>query len=339
MKKVLKNIFLFVLIFVFSFCNCNTAVVNAEEHYDLEQYVEALLIDCDVDHIISDCEPLYGFDETVIGFLYELSPKGYVTILCDGQITEFSLEDNFNNLAKEEKIYYSGPLSYYIKSQDSCVDLKTNKQVSRNDIIAAEESFLNKAAQISSETLSSIETKSIVSPRIEIIDSDYKTTYTPATYSNSNNNCGPIACAILLKYYDDYVNGNILSAYYNTSNGSRLINYFQNIIDPEVVNGASYIEIADAINTYIDSVGLRSTYGAWMDYTLTFQEYKVKVERNRPVIIGVNGTHALYDDHWVVGYGYFMSNPATYVIVNDGWGSNNVRINFNYIEEMIYLNN
>lgn len=337
MKKVLKNIFLFVLIFVFSFCNCNTAVVNAEEHYDLEQYVEALLIDCDVDHIISDCEPLYASDETVIGFLYKLLPKGYAIVLCDGQIAEFSLESNSAVLTEVEKIYYSGPLSYYAKNKGVYVDLKTNKQVPYENIVVAEEIFFNKVTQISSTLSVNSKPKDANSPRIEIIDSDYKTTYNPATYNNSNNSCGPIACAILLKYYDDYVNGNILSAYYNTTSGSRLINYFQGIVDPQE-SGSDYNDVVNGINSYMDSIGLRSTYGANKDYTLTFEEYKTKIRRNRPVIIGTHG-HALYEDHWVVGYGYFMSNPATYVIVNDGWGSNNVRINFNYIEDMVYLNN
>lgn len=337
MKKALKNILLFVFVFVFVFCQNNASIVNADEHYDLEQHVKTLLKDCDVERTINACVPLYASDETVVGFLYKLLPKGYVIVLCDGQITEFSLESNLDNLTKAKKIYYTGPISYYTKDGDLYVDLKTNKQVSYTNITVAEEKFLNKVAQISSTTRVNNETKSTVSPRIEIIDSDYKTTYTPATYNNSNNSCGPIACAILLKYYDDYVNGNVLSAYYNTSSGSRLINYFQNIVDPEE-SGSNYNDLTNGINSYMDSVGLRSTYGANKDYTLTFEEYKTKIKRNRPVIIGTQG-HALYEDHWVIGYGYFMSNPATYVIVNNGWGSNNVRINFNYIEDMVYLNN
>lgn len=115
---------------------------------------------------------------------------------------------------------------------------------------------------------------------------------------NPDERCGTVAAAILLAYYDDEVN--------------------------------------DAI---VDDI-----YYARVISNATFSEYYNLIFDNIPVIIDLDD-HPTYDEHFVVGYGTDMqmysgslsSGIISFAIVNDGWGDNEIMINWDYVCDIVYL--
>lgn len=71
-------------------------------------------------------------------------------------------------------------------------------------------------------------------------------------------------------------------------------------------------------------------------YELLKKDWKV-----RPIIIGTTN-HPTFGDHWIIGHGYFTSPvDGNYVIVNNGWGNNNVWIepSTTYLDGTIHFTN
>lgn len=63
--------------------------------------------------------------------------------------------------------------------------------------------------------------------------------------------------------------------------------------------------------------------------------------KSRPIIIGTTN-HPTFGDHWIIGHGYFTSPvDGNYVIVNNGWGNNNVWIepSTTYLDGTIHFTN
>ena len=331
MKNLFRTMMSIFIIISIILIPIDVSALSIENTNNSDSAILELLADCGNTNSVRFKKPLYNSNEEIIANLYFLNPNGYAVVSLQDVIIEFSLTQDFCSQTTS-RLYYTGPMSFYIKEGGKYFDLKTDAEISKPTIDKCELE-LNQKIELSN-SVTQYQTSS-VSPRAEIIDSDYTISYVPTAYQSTNNTCGPIACAIFLKYYDDHINSNILNAVHNTSSGTALMNYFQNLIDVNE-DGCSYVDVVNGLNYHMSNRGL-TTYNATSAIDCAFSLYKTTVERNRPTIVGVTG-HAVYGEHWVVGYGYFISNPATYVIVNDGWGSNGIRINYNFTDGMVYLN-
>ena len=75
--------------------------------------------------------------------------------------------------------------------------------------------------------------------------------------------------------------------------------------------------------------------------SFSFSRVKTQINRSRPIIIGTTN-HPTFGDHWIIGHGYFTSPvDGNYVIVNNGWGNNNVWIepSTTYLDGTIHFTN
>lgn len=75
--------------------------------------------------------------------------------------------------------------------------------------------------------------------------------------------------------------------------------------------------------------------------SVSFARELEDILNSRPIIIGTTN-HPTFGDHWIIGHGYFTSPvDGNYVIVNNGWGNNNVWIepSTTYLDGTIHFTN
>ena len=275
--------------------------------------------------------PLYDENERIIAYGYSLQPIGYVIMDTAGYPVEYSFE-NPCPFTREDRVYYGGPLNYYIKeTSQSYRHLMTREQISVSALQLSTSIFKDKekTAQRNSEPLSLANTNSSYIT--------YELPHATHTYSyNPDGRCGSVAAAIWLMYYDECLNDNTVPSDLVSSNGVTLINYLVPHIegsDPE--KGSSTEDVADGLNWYFQSRGLDQWFVADITYYATISSYIDVIEQNVPVIVDLN-SHFLYGEHWVVGYGYSYSYTSQEIIVNDGWGHTGVYISMHYVGNIIY---
>lgn len=88
--------------------------------------------------------------------------------------------------------------------------------------------------------------------------------------------------------------------------------------------GTTYSNMVKGLNAYL---GTRSvTNSVQRTSSFSFSTVKNQINSSRPIIVGTLN-HGTFGDHWIIAHGYFESPvDGNYLIVNDGWGSNNVWI-------------
>lgn len=160
------------------------------------------------------------------------------------------------------------------------------------------------------------------------------------TYSyNPTGICGSTASAILLKYYDLWVNGNYIPSNLESSSGETLIKYLVPYIEGSE-RGSYAIDVESGLETYMYIQGISN---AAISQTYNYNTVKSKINANRPVLILINN-HPGLGDHWIVAHGYkkgyydsSLLNFTT-IIVNDGHGNNNISVDPCYMRDIVYLN-
>ncbi len=285
---------------------------------------------------------LYSNTNISVATYLEFSPTGYMIIdNISGLPIEFS-EDKIVSFISTavERVYYGGPLEYYIKDSTGYNDEFGNKcdiQTFKSKYtINLKEYFSNNAAN-KSHGLSSI----------------YSDLYIPG-YSlmpnyryNPNGICGSTAAAMLIMYHDKYTNDYYVPSYLESSNGISLIEYLVPFIDG-VVPGSTTSDAVNGINGYLNDQAFIGTAYWNSEYSLTKGAATILLSKESQ-FGGV---------HWVTAYGirqYYNINPAmiisksdtytqvnnvpTYstVIVIDGWGSKGVFIDRQYILGAVYM--
>ncbi|MEG1243693.1 MAG: hypothetical protein RSC30_01460 [Oscillospiraceae bacterium] len=117
-------------LFVIS-CFATSTKIEKRSSSILDERVIALIESYDKNLKISKSSPLYDSSDNIVAWCYSLSPKGYVIINSDNYIVEFSFKNNFE-FKFNQKIYYTGPLNYFKRDNNSYVDLKTSKKIEKN---------------------------------------------------------------------------------------------------------------------------------------------------------------------------------------------------------------
>lgn len=161
---------------------------------------------------------------------------------------------------------------------------------------------------------------------------------------NPNGICGSVAAAIFLMYYDDYINGDFVTASYTSADGVSLIKYLVPHIEgsqglnTSVQVSSTSADVVSGLNWYLSTRGLSGSYSTVLQSPGSFTTYCARIRANRPVIIDLDA-HPTYVEHWVVGYGFTNRTTTKYAEVSDGWGNTAILINWNYVGDIIYLNN
>lgn len=103
--------------------------------------------------------------------------------------------------------------------------------------------------------------------------------------------------------------------------------------------GTTYSNLDNGLDNYFNARNVNNSANAITSFS--FSRVKTQINRSRPIIIGTTN-HPTFGDHWIIGHGYFTSPvDGNYVIVNNGWGNNNVWIepSTTYLDGTIHFTN
>lgn len=170
--------------------------------------------------------------------------------------------------------------------------------------------------------------------------SDYGTTIS-RTFSNYDYNpngiCGSVSAAIILQYYDDYLDDNILPEEYENNEIltiSKIMPYIDHINNFTAEGGSDVFDMTNGLNSYLGDNNINSKSFTYKNFSTS--TYKSCIKSNKPVIIDLD-EHPKYKEHWVVGYGYYIEQrKLTHIICLDGWGNNYVLIPISYIGYIVF---
>lgn len=286
--------------------------------------------------------PLYDSSNSIVAYHFTLSNGGYIITNSDGtDFIEYSLEKQEDILKKSNKYYYSGPCSVYKKENNNIVEnCYTNEklQLSAIDFEIEPTDNCNKDAafDLADEIIS------VDKSNISVIEEGKLLHSTKSyRYNHADGRCGAVAAAILLRYYDDYVDTKYVKGSYKTANGEKLIDL---LVDKYVGVKTDYTKMISGLNKYLSNMKITSKFYKTMgeNSIKVYSVIKSYIKRNRPLIVGLTG-HPKYTEHWVVGTGFYtlstgLSGNSYVVVVNDGWGNTGIRINNVYIDGCIYIN-
>lgn len=294
--------------------------------------------DINISVLTNSATPLYNNENEIIAYYYELSNGGYVIVNADGSdFIEYSLEESKINLVNGKKYYYSDVLSLYEKidstTAENCITGETT-EVDDIEFSIKESGKNNKegATKLATDLLPSFS---------EGVYEEKKLKHDTMAYNyNPDGRCGAVAVAILLRYFNDYVNSYYIRSSHETSDGKKLINY---LVDNYLGTGTTYNELKKGLNSYLSDLNILYRFRPLqgknsMDVFNKIREY---IKNDRPVIVGLTGSDT-YGDHWVVGTGYTIVYNKTLgfiniVKINDGWGNRDVNINLYYVDGCQYI--
>lgn len=332
-KKIISMITAAMLAFnSIEFCISSYALDENEIQYvsEFSEQVSVILEYEDMGNVICTKE-LYDSDDALVAYCIE-TENGYIIYDINGEVIEYSptKDSPYKNI--NGKLYYSGLFGYYVNEGDTyenIYDSTTVDDVNFKHISSAEELALNNIG-----TTRSIPT--VLSGQIN---------YEPREINynvNGLNACGTMATTIIFLYYYDH----ICSSFANPLLSGTPFYMFEDLrqeIEPDtygttptqlrngILNNFKHVTTLTEINFYYcnntSNISPVNIYKSLIEYfkipcwllTLTYE----------------------YGPHWVVGYGYTKiitsTSEAKFFIVNDGHCNNNVKINENDVDYMMYI--
>lgn len=323
LEKIIKIIIiLFVVIGLFQFFPVYAEGINNKNETEISVLTNSVT-------------PLYNNENEIIAFYYELNNGGYIIVNSDGtDFIEYSLEESMLDLGKDEKYYYNEPLSIYEKIDNSKVEnCITNEKTEFKDL----EFSIKTSGKCNQKNATDLAIDMISSSTFEEEQLNYET---KAYDYNPDGRCGAVAGAILLRYYNDYVDTKYITSTYETTDGKKLINY---LVDNYLGKGTSYSKLKNGLNSYLSDRNISTRFQAieGKNSVTVFNKIRSYIKNNRPIIVGLTGSET-YGEHWVVGTGYSIIYNQTLgfaniVIFNDGWGNRNIRLNLYYVDGCEYI--
>ena len=299
---------------------------------------------------------------------YKLSPYGYAiyNIETDSfeEISPYSTSLPY--LFDENMVcYYWGPNNYYYLVNNHYVHTQTGQVITEETVVSLVENEVQKEMyehQIAYQT-DDVATCAIDGP-IVIPDTSYYTHYiTNKRYFttllgndfgyNQNDTCLMVATAILLGYYDVYVNDSFVADLFRSGNGTTE-SFHQYFIDNTGnAHGCGMQDGMIAINNYLarrPSTGY-TAYSVIGDHSLVYVKVASQIKAGFPVMTGM--FHSYNDncplDHYNITYGYTIEDnnmsgriAGIYYHVHQGWkySSENLQtINYAWFADAIYLSN
>ena len=345
-NRLINKLIVVILIFVFSI----TTVFASNSTYTKKSVIS--IITNRVENFISVREgndfsvdkfkPLLNENKETISYCFFLNPEGYVIVDINGNVIEAAFEKtkSYEALVNNKgDIYYAGPLNYYSKNDNCYVNALTKRTIKPKDFNTVASEFSNVTNRNSAQLLEN----NPISPRLVTTN---RLEGTLRTYSyNTGVICGSTAAAIMLMYYDDYRDSNMVPSWHATNTGESLIELIRPEINGDPPEAATCPDVVNGLNYYFRWRGVSDQYSAtWASGSAseaTYNALKNLITANKPAEILIQ-SHPKYGNHFVVVSGvekeYHGSNNYYYVYVGDGWGSNNVLISMTYLYGYIYIN-
>ena len=354
-----------VTVLAFAFAPLKQTVAEVNENDSIEDFIDAFSVPGDIEAT----KTLTDFAGNEF-LLYEIDSEAYA-IYSIGETQRF-IEGSDRGYSPihsylSEEIYYLGPFTYLLRDDDELVDVLDGTVYAYSDMVGAAYDY----EQVVDRYMENVSEEPAISP-MSYHDSGY--TYVDnAQYfenivnypANTNNSCGLTALAILLGYYDTYVNDGFVADQYIVKDTTKTTNSFQDIPNVEIAPGVNnafgdllfdeYMHYNEFIASWVETLGYGISYpmanfelrDTMKDYLENETTLANSVEHLQGSIIQ---THAnprsyIYQDmptilvlseynyktgkgwHTVVAYGYNASEDS--FIVNYGWGSYRNRVILN----------
>lgn len=258
--------------------------------------------------------------------LYELSPSGYAIYdQISGIVEELILDsDNPYKEVKNGTMFYGGPMNYIAKLDNKYLLINENTELSERDVVelTSLEAFTVENRQKTAKGNPSSTEYYYMS------SSTYFTSLLGDKFgTNTTGTCTQLACAIMLGFYDVYVNSQFVPDGYRDGYGTTQAFhlYLQTFMG---TSGCFLSNAASGLNSYFSAIffTLPTAYYNSNNHNTVFTKVSNRVYNNRPTVISMFSYYnpSCPIDHSVVAYGYrteitggVMTSAAYFV--HNGW--------------------
>lgn len=272
--------------------------------------------------------PLFNLEQELEAVCLNLDKSGYVIVNTkDLSIPEFSTVAESPYTMKKGMNFYNGPLNHYQKVNGNIIEMRTGRVVD-----AGQEAYIYKEKKSDKQKVyNKLDDRSSVNGLIapqSFLEQGYLTG-TLRTWGTGHY-CGVDGTAILLMYFDDYYNGNVVPT--NLQSATALTDYLVNnkyIYDggtsgDDVLYGYNGTK---GLNQYLKDRGFLYSGYTGVKSSFSWSLLLNKIDSNKPVMIGTNASHPTYPTHWIIAHGYTRGyDGVPYIVVNNGFGSNNINV-------------
>ncbi|WP_135603688.1 hypothetical protein [Methanococcoides sp. NM1] len=272
--------------------------------------------------------PLKNMEDDVEAVAFSVNNEGYIIInVNDLSVPEFSMTSGSPFVDESKDYYYNGPLAYVEAEKLKDKKMKT--------------AYIYKKEKVDkSKKLSDLKKTAIETPNIQLLSSTSGSLlHTLETWEDDNIYCGPIAAGITLIYLDDYCNPNFVDPGYE--NQQDLLNLITTDYISNSPDGVSPYGIRDGLNSYIADQNLDNSYSSY-GTLFNYNKLVSLINDNKPVIV-CTLNHPTFITHATIAHGYYVLdvpyvNPQLYIVVNNGWGDNNISILVDdYLNKQVWI--
>lgn len=240
-------------------------------------------------------------------------------------VHEYSTTNGNSYIEGKSNLYYYGALGYIQKYQEEFYDIASGKNFGnlthfKSFASQTDDKLIQNKNKVQTRTVSAQDAQSCISGVV------------PNFWYNPNGICGSTAAAMMLRWYDIYVDGDYVPSDLVDNDGVTLIKHLVPYIDGDIP-GSDQLDMYNGIMNYCNDQGV--SHSVSLDYATAINVVGRVDTYQRPFVLKLNGAPT-YGNHWVTGYGYNISNGETYVIVNDGWGDRDISINLINCDYMVW---
>lgn len=298
-----------------------------------EEYVELFLKEMGNPSTVSMPVTLSNIKGEQEAVCFTIDNGGYIIINTnDLSISELSFKASTPFKKSTEKYVYNGPLQYYEVSNGEYKSLTTNNLYNEKSF----EVIYTKEKVDKIKILDDKKVANIVSSSSQ--KSGGTTVYLSdslLTWYVSGGLCGPISGAICMMYYND----NVSTAYVAAGDEveSKLINIMNTYMDVDGNGSTNTTEVVNGLNDFLDDRSVSTN--VYSTSSFSFTTVKSKINNDRPVIVDTDNS-PIFREHWIIAHGYYDSLSDDFIIVNNGWGDNDVWVATDgYLDDIVYFSN
>lgn len=291
---------------------------------------------------LSAPRPIYSPDEKLFGYCAE-GTNCYIIYDTEYNMVEYSDSklSEYHNVTST--LYYCGPLAYYVKENGNFENLQSGELYTANDFCSSDElknHIEANAIAVESDPDFGIQPMATVTEKYTIPNSDFSY-YDPSwnTAAKYGGSCGQLAATAILAFLA--AEGSINIPIFYVQNPYYLfLELIQTIPHATSDYSTNIIDLVTGLNNFAakKKYSYSTSYSAFS--TTSENKYRTKIRNGIPSIVGLTG-HPLYQEHWVIGYGYRTvqgnAGISKSVIVDDGWGNEKIYISDLYINSFVYF--
>lgn len=166
-----------------------------------------------------------------------------------------------------------------------------------------------------------------------------------AHWINQNGTCGMMAAAVLLAYYQDYIDENIIPKHIREKDSTDVNKLYETLlkdISSFSPKGTIAYDVSLGINRFLRKQKTNQHFKARGSLTPTFGITKTRLNQTqpKPTIVGLNtylNAPKNYGNHWVLAYRTLELDNQKFYQVHDNHGRYNAIINVRWTIGVIRL--